>query len=304
MCIRDRCGPPWIFPGCDDRYMGNSGRGQIRDGEESYWTQPLYHCGAGRFDAGIGPVRKLKGVEGRRTRAGAYADGLGIKAVRDTDQVFDRGKACLGVTAPKVGRLLGIARIRHPHVEAVRVVSASAEGTGAAGTSDIDNDRIFGTDTAAFAVFAMEDVYKRQGIRNKVYVWGFIVLCLVLLIYLYIDNIISAVSEFHLSDLPFSLFEQITFLISLCCTIMVFVLCKKGAFFGYSNGLLIVGSIVLFPLGITDITHLITFEIFNIPAYCSDLQFQILNIAINAVLPVTLIIIMFFLLNRIYIHNR
>lgn len=154
-----QCGPPWIFPGCDDRYMGNSGRGQIRDGEESYWTQPLHHCGAGRFDAGIGPVRKLKGVEGRRTRAGAYADGLGIKAVRDTDQVFDRGKACLGVTAPKVGRLLGIARIRHPHVEAVRVVSASAEGTGAAGTSDIDNDRIFGTDTAAFAVFAMDIPY-------------------------------------------------------------------------------------------------------------------------------------------------
>ncbi len=145
---------------------------------------------------------------------------------------------------------------------------------------------------------------RQIGIRNKVYVWGFIGLCLGLLIYLYIDNIISAVSEFHLSDLPFSLFEQITFLISLCCTIMVFVLCKKGAFFGYSNGLLIVGSIVLFPLGITDITHLITFEIFNIPAYCSDLQFQILNIAINAVLPVTLIVIMFFLLNRIYIHNR
>ena len=39
---------------------------------------------------------------------------------------------------------------------------------------------------------------RQIGIRNKVYVWGFIGLCLGLLIYLYIDNIISAVSEFHL----------------------------------------------------------------------------------------------------------
>lgn len=138
-------------------------------------------------------------------------------------------------------------------------------------------------------------------IRNKVYAGGFIGLCLGLMIYFYVKSILS---EFRLPNLSFSLFEQITFLIGLCCTVMTFILCKKGAFYGYSNGLLIIGSTILVPFGIADITHLTIFEFYNIPAYCSELQFQILNISVNAALPVALIFILLFLMNRLYVHSR
>ena len=153
----------------------------------------------------------------------------------------------------------------------------------------------------------MDNKYKgdeRQiKIRNSVFSKGFIGLCIALMLYSSAESIIYMRTEIHLNTSMFPLSNPIFLIIGLCCFVMTFVLCKKGAFFGYSNGVLIVGCFSLVPFGLTSVIHYLLWDVFVLPSFCNDWQFGVLNTAVNLILPLAVVLAEYFSLNMLYKRN-
>ena len=153
----------------------------------------------------------------------------------------------------------------------------------------------------------MDNKYKgdeRQiKIRNSVFSKGFIGLCMSLILYSIAESVFNNFGGIQFNELLLPLSNPIVFIIGLCCLVMTFILCKKGAFFGYSNAVLVAGFFLLVPFGLIGITHHFFWNVFELPSFCNDWQFSILNISSNIILPLFVVLAQYFFLNMLYKRN-